>query len=231
MQYRQRKLKWPLLGSLAIGLAFPLLCGAQTASACGNLANAFGPFDYRTERGINLRVVENNHFATTVEQLIKGQTGELGGDLDYTLRAFPNHHRALLAMMRYGKKLKTTTVPGVTLSVECYFERAIRFRNDDTTARMLYATFLHDNARDKEAIAQLDITFGLAGDNGFTHYNIGMVAADMGMFDRALSQAHLAMKLGFTRTELKQRLVSAGKWLEPSAEPAPLPAETASAPQ
>src|SRR5882672_10328606 len=66
-------------------------------SGCGALPNAYGPFDYRIEHD-KLAIVEAYHFTSQVELLIRGQSGALGADLDYTLRAAPNHHRALVAM-------------------------------------------------------------------------------------------------------------------------------------
>ena len=85
--------------------AATVLAGFATASLaqagnCGPLANAFGPFDYRTEKGNSLYLVESAHFTPAVEAVIAGNTTYIGGDLDYTLRAFPNHHRALMSMIR-----------------------------------------------------------------------------------------------------------------------------------
>lgn len=81
-----------------------LLAGTSLAQevdgGCGALQNAFGPFDDRTARGYNLDVVGSYHFTPPVEALIRGASGTIGGDLDYTLRAFPNHHRALNATNR-----------------------------------------------------------------------------------------------------------------------------------
>src|SRR5678816_4417104 len=84
---------------LLVGFLAVHAVSAQTGpSACGPLANAYGPFDYRTDRtGTTLSIVEDNHFTPAVEQLISGITSSVGGEIDYTLRAFPNHHRALLS--------------------------------------------------------------------------------------------------------------------------------------
>ncbi|APW40855.1 hypothetical protein RD110_21550 [Rhodoferax koreense] len=189
----------------------PQLAFAQD-SACGPLANAYGPFDYRTEKGNSLHLVESAHFTPVVEALIKGNAGYLGGDLDYTLRAFPNHHRALLAVMRYGEKTKSPKPNDLRYSVECYFTRALQFRPDDTTARLLYASYLGKNSREAEALQQLERTNALAKDNPFTHYNIGLVYFDLKQYDKALAQAHIADDLGFTQTGLRDQLKAAGKW-------------------
>jgi len=203
---------------------------AQTGnSACGPLANAFGPLDYRTERGNNLYLVESTHFLPYIESLIRGHTNITpGDDIDYTLRAYPNHHRALLAMMRLGEKEKTPKPNGSRYTVECWFERAVQFRPDDTTVRMIFSSYLSKNKRVPEAISQLEHATALAKDNSFTHYNIGLVYFDMKIYDKALAQAHKAIALGFKRTELRDLLEKAGQWQEPVATPADAPA---SAPQ
>lgn len=204
---------------ICAALVVPALALAQAGpSICGSLDNGSnGPFDYRVERGKRLEVVEQYHFNARVEALVAGQTGAIADDLNYVLRAFPNHHRALLAMTRLAKRHKAQAAPHAPLSVECYYERALRFRPDDTTARMLFATFLNDVKRPDEAVHQLDRAIELGKDNPFTQYNVGLVFAEMNRFDRALEQAHRALQMGFTRPELKGKLQAAGKWSEPPA--------------
>lgn len=188
--------------------------------SCGPLGNAFGPFDYRTERGDKLRIVESAHFPAHVESLIRGHsTNLIGGDLDYTLRAFPNHHRALLSTLRLGLRERSPQLPGMRHTVECYFVRAVRFRPDDTTARMLYAMYLHRTGRPESAQQELGQVAAQAGDNGFTHYNLGLLYLEMGDAERALHQAHKALALGFPRTELRDRLSAAGQWRDAPVAP------------
>jgi hypothetical protein len=190
---------------------------AQTTDAvCGNpFVNGFGPHDYRVVESRNRKMVEDYHFTPRVETLVAGQSGSLGGDLDYTLRAIPNHHRALIAMMNLGAKLKSPTPTGAQFSVECYFTRALMFRPDDSIARMFYAKYLASNARTPEAVSQLEYTAQSAQGDGFTQYNVGLIYFEMGQFDKALHQAHRAFALGFERAELKQHLQRAGKWADP----------------
>ena len=218
-----------LLATLA-SVALPVL--AQTApNNCGNPFNAkYGPFDYRTTGAEQKSLVETYHFTPLVEALLAGQsTNQVGGDIGYTLRAFPNHHRALIAMMNLGAKLKTPLVPQGVYTVECYFERAIVFRPDDAIVRMIYAKFLSANGRKEEATKQLEVAATSAQDNGFTHYNIGLIYLEMGESDKALAEAQKAQQLGFMRDELKGRLVAAGKWVDPPAEAASAPAASAPA--
>jgi len=191
-------------------------------SACGELKNHYGPFDYRTDRGEKLDIVDRFHFTPPIEALIKGNTGTIGQDLSYTLRTFPNHHRALMTMMRYGQKLKTPHPKDAEYSIDCYFQRALRFRPDDTTARMLYATFLTTDGRVSEALHELEQVATAAGENAFTHYNLGLIYLDMKEFEKALAQAHMAMTLGFTQTELRDKLTAAGKWRAPDEPLTPI---------
>lgn len=212
---RGRARRWRLLGG---GAMIALTCAvsqAQTASACGSLSNAFGPFDYRSVRGNNLSIVESFHFTSSVELLIGGKSGTLGQDIDYTLRAFPNHHRALLALMNYGEKLKSAMPPGTRHTVECYFIRAMLFQPDDVVARMLYVKYLAIKNRKADALQQLESTAFHAGDYGFTYYNMGLLYMELGEQKLALAMAHKAEENGFSRPELKQLLEAAGQSREP----------------
>lgn len=218
----------PAAAMLAAALlaAPPAMAQVALPPVCGALPNAYGPFDYRTSRD-KLVIVETHHLTPQVELLVRGQSGSLGGDFDYTLRASPNHHRALLALMRYADRLGTDQAKGATYTFECYFRRAVAFAPDDPTVRMLYATYLNNRNRKPEALAHLKVAEQVGADSGFTQYNIGMVYVDLGEMDLALERAHVAQQLGFGRPELKARLQAAGRWKDPPAAPA---ADAASAP-
>ena len=187
---------------------------AQAQGACGSLENAYGPFDYRSVRGQELRLVERAHFGPSVEALISGKNRHSppGPEIDYTLRAFPNQHRALLAMSRLGERHKTPQPPGSRYTIECWLTRAISFQPDDVIVQLIYGKYLYASGRDKEASAMLDRAVEQAGDNGFTHYNIGLIYFDAKKYDLALAQAHKAQELGFERAELKQQLEKVGQW-------------------
>ncbi|WP_081487600.1 TIGR02996 domain-containing protein [Rubrivivax gelatinosus] len=211
--------------------ALMALCFASGAQAlnqevpgCGNLSNAFGPWDYRIDRGEPLMLVESAHFTPIVEALVRGATGKLGQDIDYTLRAFPNHHRALVAAARLADRDKTPQPQGFNYSIDCYFERAIQFKPEDTTARMLYADWLARHGQRDIAMKQLQFVEAKAGDNPITVYNLGLVYFQVGDHASALRMAHRAAALGVTRPELTTQLKNAGKWTE-----APPPAPAASA--
>ena len=185
---------------------------------CGELSSAgqFGPYDYRAIDYETRHKVEDAHFPPKVESLREGNAGTLGADIDYTLRAFPNNPRALLAMSRYGIKLKTERPAGARYPVECYFDRAIRFTPDDPMPRLLYARYLKDRKRIPETRAQLDEAERLRGNPSTfdLDYNLGVLYFDVGAYDKAADAAKRAYALGAPLPALATKLKAAGKWRE-----------------
>jgi tetratricopeptide (TPR) repeat protein len=210
-------LVWPLLAMSQVQ-AVP---GAEPANACGPIyIKHFGPYDYRTERFGQLQKVEDFHFTPEVEAGLRGKnTAMLGADIDYTLKASPNHHRALITVSRVTALAKTNRINGMEWPVACYFDRAIRYRPDDNVVRMLYAQFLNDRKRTKDAVAQLDAALQSAGDNPFTHYNLGLLYFETGEFGKSLAQAHKALDYGFPRQDLAEKLKARGMWKDPAPSP------------
>jgi tetratricopeptide (TPR) repeat protein len=182
---------------------------------CGPLQNAHGPFDYRSASAAEKSLVEGAHFTSQVEQLIRAETGYLGQDIDYTLRAFPNHPRALKSMMELGFRSKTDKPFGAHWPVWCYFDRAIRFKNDDPLVKLVYAMYLHRKGKSQEAIEQLKEAETLGEDSANLHYNMALIYLDVGDYESSLSHAHKAYGLGFQLEGLRNRLKRANKWKDP----------------
>lgn len=224
---------WRFARLMVLVLLSPLL--AQTVHAqqdatpepCGPLRppGQYGPFDYRKDAD-KLQIVHEHHFGPQVEMLIRGQEGPLGGDLDYVLRAFPNHARALIAMANLGEKDKSIQPRGAHYQVECYFERAIRFAPDDPVVRMIYVTYLTKANRTQEARTQLGAVESLAGENPLTYYNLGLLYFDLKDYDKALQFAHKARAQGVPQTGLQEQLTRVGRWSEPAPEAASAPASS-----
>ena len=93
---------------VAVFLLLPVASFGQT-EGCGDPSRrdggGYGPYDYTnpTHFRDKLPIVNDYHFNARVENLVGGNKEESshpGGDLNYVLMAFPNHHRALAAMMR-----------------------------------------------------------------------------------------------------------------------------------
>lgn len=227
-----RRLRRALSGAGVVALValavMPVAVVAQDAALnpCGSLRNNYGPFDYRTDRQ-QLPVVENYHFTPEMEALSPNTKGELGAQFDYTLHAFPNHHRALVAMVRLAERQKTDKPRKAKYPVECYFERGIRFRPDDVIVRMLFVDYLIKHRMHERALGQLAAAAPLAGDSALTHFNLGLLYFSLEKHDHAREHAQRALALGYTRTDLVDKLTARGAWHE---RPAASPAAPASAP-
>jgi tetratricopeptide (TPR) repeat protein len=198
-------------------LIVALLVFAPSAWAqmyCGELKNSFGPYDYTNpeHRGEPLDLVESGHFTPNVESLMSAQSGMIGGDLDYTLRAFPNHHRALQSMMRLSQREKKAKPAGAQYTVDCYFDRALRFKPDDPIVLMLHGMFLNTRGRLDEAIQQIEKAVELNPKDANIHYNLGLLYFDKKNFAKSKQHAKIAYANGFPLPGLKNKLAKAGHW-------------------
>jgi tetratricopeptide (TPR) repeat protein len=195
-------------------LAFGAL-DATAGSYCGSLKNAFGPFDYRKSKSDfpnETYLVEMAHFTPDVENLVKGNAGYLGGDLDYTLRAFPNHPRALTSVAKLALKEKTPKDPNMHYSFTCYFERAMRFMPDDDGVYTIYGTYLYKKGDIGGATTQLKHALTLNPNNPAANYNLGLIYINQNKPDEARVYAKKAEALDYPVHALKDRLIQAGKW-------------------
>lgn len=208
--------RYAIWGSvLAFSLQLPVAF-AQGQGVCGSLNNGYGPFDYRTQKD-RLEVVERFHFTAEVETLSKGKSSSaIGADIAYTLRAFPNHHRALMAMVKLAAREKTSTPKGSEYSMSCWFERAERFRADDAMVKVIHGIYLIQAGKSGEALERLEAARALDGGSANVHYNLGLAYFNLGQYEKALSSAHTAYGAGFPLPGLRDKLRRAGKWREAS---------------
>jgi tetratricopeptide (TPR) repeat protein len=216
---KMNRLNRIVCGVLLLGIKILFLSHVQAEVSdfsCGPLQNSYGPYDYRFDKD-KLAIVEVNHFTPEVANLVSGTTSRLGGDIGYTLRAFPNHPGALMSMVRLGDKEKTAKPSGSPYTVECWLYRAVRFSDNDATVKMIYATYLARKGSNAEALKQLNEAVQLDADSANLQYNIGLVYFNLGRFDEALTHAHRAYQGGFPLPGLRDKLKKAGKWREPSA--------------
>lgn len=208
-------------------LAMPLLATAQNpykpapwvgdtlwGTACRG-GQGYGPFDYllRSNNPKDLRLVEGAHFTPNVEHLIKGEsTTDPLGDLDYTLRAWPNHHRALntaiRARLQKGRNWQRSQYP----PAECYLQRAIAYSPKDGTAEMLYAMLLHQSDLPERAFDHYTRAEKLLPTDVQVKYNFGLLLVEMGRYDEARERARYAYGHDFPLPGLKNKLQQAGQW-------------------
>lgn len=196
---------------------------------CGVLKLGAGPWDYMTD--LNMRpVVEQRHFTFEVENLTRGINAPLPGDISYTLQRFPNHHRALIAMMRFMEREGTEHLVRSRFTMACWLERAARFRPGDGMVRAIYGTYFMKHKKYREAIEQYQVAERILGARPDVYYNMGLTYYHMKDWSKALTYAHKAYGMGFAVPGLREMLQKDGKWkdkepgspesVKPSAAPA-----------
>ncbi|MFV0476240.1 MAG: CDC27 family protein [Parahaliea sp.] len=178
---------------------------------CQGKSLNYGPYDYMQRGALpdgTLRVVEQRHFTPSIEQLVDGPTTL--PDIDYTLRAWPNHHRALFSMIR------SISMPDIELGQkrigppECYLQRAINFSPNDAMARMLFGVYLQNKKRYEEALKLYRSAELIEPENLQIKYNLGLVLSNLKQYDEALKYANDVYARGFPLPGLRNNLKVAG---------------------
>ncbi len=180
-----------------------------------------GPFDYLQKEkfaGI-LNTVETYHFDEGVESLTEGISTEPMGDIDFTLREFPNHHRALNSAVKFRLRHKKWPKDSKGHPAECYLQRAIKFSHRDPTPYMLYGFLLHRFNKPKEALDAYRKAYNLFPDL-MLRYNMALAMVDLERWSEAKQYAKEVYDQGFPLPGLKNKLIAAGHWEpEPKSKP------------
>ncbi|MDQ3189296.1 MAG: hypothetical protein M3Q28_10420 [Pseudomonadota bacterium] len=156
--------------------------------------------------------MERYHFTDKVASLQGGEGGTIAGDLSYTLRVFPNHPQALLSLTRLALREKAVKIN--EYSVECWLERAARFRPDDPMPPAIAGTYFARLGRTAEALSELDRAASLGSDDANLNYNLGLGYLEAKKYDKAMAHARQAYAAGFPLPGLRNRLIRAGAWKE-----------------
>lgn len=193
--------------------------GADAELDCGDpFANGVGPWDYTNAEDRSnpqrIPIVERYHFTTGVETLTKGEsTAYVLGDIDYTLRAVPNHHRALNAAARYD--IENGGTPLRFRSAYCWFQRAMVFRPEDGTVRLIYGNWLTRKGRNEEALEAYADAKKLMPGSVEVDYNMGLLYLKMGDLEKARESAQVAYAGNYPLDGLRRKLAEKGVALGP----------------
>lgn len=216
--------RWAIyaVAAFAALLASERSIAEESNTWCPELRHGYGPYDYRTATPDQKQLVEGAHFFPAVENLKRkalhpnrGYVVVVGGELDYTLRAFPNHPRALNALSRLSIRDKSNMPEGTKATVECYFASAIRFRPDDSEVRMVYGIHLLRIGQNEKAIEQLKKAEEMGAVSANAYYNLGLAYFDLKRYPESLAAAQNAYGMGFPLPGLKKKLTAAGIWRDP----------------
>ncbi|GAA0369637.1 hypothetical protein GCM10009092_37370 [Bowmanella denitrificans] len=187
---------------------------SKNNSTCGiirgePLKSSYGPFDFlNPAHKEKLPIVLTAHFTPQVERLIRGQSSfNPMSDIHYTLEKIPNYHRALNSMSKYMLSGRHVSKPmDEFYSAECYFKRALYFRQDDAMARMLFAIHLHRAGKLNEAEKQYLIVLEQQPDNPELNYNLGLLYVEMGNISKAKEHAETAYQLKYPLPGLADKI-------------------------
>ena len=193
----------------------PWVGDTMWGTLCRGNKQGYGPFDYtlRNQYIKELKIVEDYHFSPMVENLIEGDTTSNPlGDLDYTLMAWPNHHRALNTVIRARVQKKENFKISRFTPAECYLQRAINFSPDDGVSYMLYGMLLHQMGDLKDALERYQSAERLSPQDLQTKYNIGLLLVDLERYDEAKKYAVDVYRNSFPLPGLKKKLRKEGYW-------------------
>ena len=116
----------------------------------------------------------------------------------------------------FGEREESEKPRGTNYTIFCYLERAIRFRPEDGTARLMLGTYLVKHKRRSDAAEHLDVAVSNAGENANLHYNLGLVFFDLQEYEKARQHAQKAYGLGYDLPGLRKKLERVGKWAAPA---------------
>lgn len=202
----------------ADSMAAPWVGVSFSGGSCDGGHQAYGPYDYTNakHRALNLPIVEEYHFTKDVQMLVKGNTGYLRDDLDYTLKAFPNHHKALNSIINYQLiykyDIEKKRKDALNSPVECYLQRALRFSPNDIVSYMLYASYLKKTRHIPEAEAAYKKALGIAPDELAVKHSYGLFLFELKKYPEALEMAKAIYAKKYPKQKLKELLVKSGHW-------------------
>jgi tetratricopeptide (TPR) repeat protein len=121
-------------------------------------------------------------------------------------------------MSRLSFKEKRSKPNGARFTVDCYFDRAMQWRPEDASVRLVWGIHLLKTGNQKGGIEQLEKALSLGLDSGNAHYNLGLAFFEVGEYSRSASHAIRAYQLNFALPGLKEKLRKIGKWPSPEEE-------------
>lgn len=189
--------------------------------------NGIGPWDYYDPSNSqpsganpmgNIKRVTNVHLTPGMLRMEKRASGTFSGDIDYTLRAIPNHPAGLDLASRLEKRLAQ---PGAELTnllkyekpkrtAECYFQRAIALTPNRFYTYVVYGIHLHRFGNYDAANTAYAKALALGSTTIETNYNYGLSLVKSGRLADAEQQAKIAYQGGFPLPGLRNMLQQQG---------------------
>ncbi|HEX9812409.1 MAG TPA: tetratricopeptide repeat protein [Burkholderiales bacterium] len=230
-------------------IALTLVAGFTFLSVPLCIADAnygqFGPYNYYNPPKGALQLVESAHMRTVIAgDRHRGNWCAYYGNLDYTLRAFPNHPEALVLMAEYldvrspcsnnnarssskGKsplELAAAIEAGAwhERTADYYFKKGIRYKPKDAPnsvvnypeTHVLYGKYLYTHKRSEDALTQFKDAIKLEPRSAEAHYYLGLILFEKNDTEAAKRHIQTGYKISQPPVELKQKLINIGQWRE-----------------
>lgn len=190
----------------------------RACSSFDGTEQGYGPYDYRkySSSDPTLKRVEDFHFTNQVQTLAGGENSQTPiGDLHYTLMAFPNHHKALYAMIRLhtgedGEEWTSHAQFSASPPPECFLQRAAAFTPEDPEIRLLYGIYLHRLEKSETAVDKYREALDIQEEFPEAWYNLGLAYLDLEKYEKAREAARRAYEEGYPLPGLREKLAEAG---------------------
>ena len=138
-------------------------------------------------------------------------------DIEFLLRAWPNHYPGLEVLVRYD--LAGGSAHDLD-STECLFARARRFAPDDINVLLVQAYYYWKSGETEEALRSYESALQIDVRSTDANYLIGLLYFEMGRYAEADRHAQIAYDQGYPLPGLMNKLKQAGQW-RASVEPPP----------
>jgi len=206
------------------GRSAPWVGNTFWGEPCQGSRIPFGPYDYRERKKYpgQIFITEEYHFTKRIENLQQDSTTSAINDIQYTLMAWPNHHRALYSAFQFRKTARGQWPQNANSAtpVECHLMRAINFAPTDPVPYMIQGMLLSDFGKYEDALKSFQEANKLMPNDVITQYNMGLTMVVLKMYKEAVKVAQQVYSTDFPLPGLKDELTAAGYW-PPGHKPDP----------
>jgi tetratricopeptide (TPR) repeat protein len=156
-----------------------------------------------------IQSVERYHLGPAEQNLRAKRYRAAAGEIDFILRAFPNHPAALQLMVKVCAQWKS---PVCTAQLGEKFEKAIAVNPGVPTTYVVLGNLQQSVGQFANAIESYKRALQLDADSVNAEYNLGLAYLETKQFDLANEHAQRAYELGASLPGLHDKLMKAGMW-------------------